>query len=277
MSVFRPDVILLDPALPDGNGLDLLREIKSDRNTSSTSVIVLSAQNETEVKVKALRLGADDYVTKPADREELAARVETVLRRRELELAASPTTRLPGGLAIEAEVNRRIASGLPYTLCYLDLDNLKAFNDYYGYPKADGVIRQTGDILREVVTAHGTPEDFLGHIAGDDFVLITTPQRAEPLCDKVLRAFRRIIPLYYNREDRERGFIEARDRHGRERRFPIMGLSAVAVTDPGGRYEGHAQIALRAAELKNEAKAIEGSVFLADEETRRAAALRPPR
>lgn len=272
MRAFRPDLVLLDVVLPDGDGFAFLEELKADRATSQTSVIFISGRTGTQDKVRALRLGGDDYIVKPFDALELAARVETVLRRRETELAASPTTRLPGGVAIEREVERRLARTEDFTLCYLDLDNLKAFNDYYGYARADGVILQTGDLLRETLELEGSPEDFLGHVAGDDFVFITRPERADRVCRAALEAFDRIIPLYYNREDRQRGYIEAEDRYGHLRRFPIMSLSVVAVTQHDGRYDSHAEMALVAAGLKKRAKAVEGSVYLRDDSTERASA-----
>ena len=106
----------------------------------------------------------------------------------------------PGSAAIEKEVLRRVEAGTPFALCYLDLDNLKAYNDHYGYAKADGVVLQTGDLLREVVATSGGPGDFIGHIAGDDFVFITALERTDTLCQRVIEAFDRIIPLYYDKD-----------------------------------------------------------------------------
>lgn len=202
---------------------------------------------------------------KPFDASELAARVDTVLRRREMELTASPTTRLPGGMAIEREVERRMALGESYALCYLDIDNLKAFNDYYGYAKADGVILQTGDLLVEAVERFGTAEDFVGHIAGDDFVLVTVPDRADAISRAALEAFDRIIPLYYGKDDRHRGYIETKDRYGVDRRFPVMTLSVVSVIDTGGRFSDHGEVAAQAAVMKKQAKTMSGSVYIRDD------------
>ena len=178
-------------------------------------------------------------------------------------LGASPTTRLPGSQAIEAEIDRRIQLGGDFAFCYLDLDNLKAFNDYYGYAKADAVIRQTGDIVREAVARQGTPDDFIGHIAGDDFVLITSVERADAVCGAVIDSFDRLVPLYYNQSDRERGYIEARDRFGEMRRFPIMSVSIACVVGDE-RARSHAELSSLAAELKQQAKAVVGSSYVRD-------------
>jgi len=268
IAAFRPDLVLLDVMLPDGDGFQVLEALKAERATTLTSVIFISARGDTSDKVRALRLGGDDYLVKPFDARELAARVDTVLRRRETELLASPTTHLPGGMAIEREVQRRIEEGEAYALCYLDIDNLKAFNDYYGYAKADGVILQTGDLLVEAVERFGTEEDFVGHIAGDDFVLVTAPERADAIGRAALEAFDRIIPLYYGQEDRRRGYIETSDRFGIERRFSVMTLSVVSVIDSGGRFKEHGKVAVRAAALKQKAKARDGSVYLRDDDDR---------
>ncbi|MGA9521300.1 MAG: response regulator [Myxococcaceae bacterium] len=257
----RPDLLLLDVNLPDGEGFSLLEEIKAERASSHLPVIFISARSETSAKVRALKLGGDDYLVKPFDALELGARVESVLRRKETELGSSPTTQLPGSGAIEREVQRRLRSGRAFAFCYLDLDNLKAYNDYYGFAKADGVIRQTGDLLRDTVRQVGGADDFLGHVAGDDFVFIIDPSRADAVCQRVIESFDRIIPLYYDRQDRERGYIEAEDRFGQVRKFPLMSISIVAVM-ADGRTADHSELARLAADLKKRAKAIPGSVYL---------------
>ncbi|RKH56894.1 response regulator [Corallococcus llansteffanensis] len=257
----RPDAVLLEVALPDGDGFAFLEEIKAERASGHISVIFISARTETSSKVRALKLGGDDYITKPFDALELGARVESLLRRKEQELSSSPTTQLPGSTAIEREVQRRLAARQPFAFCYLDLDNLKAYNDYYGFAKADGVVRQTGDLMREIFQQEGAAGDFLGHVAGDDFVFITSTESVDRVCQRAIEAFDRIIPLYYDRHDRERGHIEAEDRFGEKRHFPIMSVSVVAVMTDGLAHD-HAELARRAADMKKKAKAIPGSVFL---------------
>ncbi len=257
---WRPDVLLLDVQLPDGDGFHFLEEIQAERASGHMGVVFLSGRAETSSKVRALKLGADDYLIKPFDALELGARVESVLRRREQELGASPTTQLPGSGAIEREVQRRLSERQPFAFCYLDLDNFKAYNDFYGFAKADGVVRQTGDLLREVLAQEGLAGDFLGHVAGDDFVFVTSPDSVDRMCKRAIESFDRIIPLYYDKQDRERGYIEADDRYGARRRFPIMSVSVVAVMSDG--TADHAELARRAADMKKRAKSVQGSIYL---------------
>jgi signal transduction histidine kinase/DNA-binding response OmpR family regulator len=261
---FRPDLILLDVMMPVIDGFRTAEHLRADPATGMTPLIFLSAKGETADKVRAFRSGAEDYIVKPFDSAELVARVAKALERQARELGASPTTQLPGADAIEAELDRRLRDQDETAVCcYLDLDNLKAFNDYYGYAKADGVIRQTGDLIRDVVARLGSPGDFIGHIAGDDFVLVVAGEHADQICTAICDRFDQLIPLYYNRDDRARGFIEAKDRWGTHRRFPIMTVSIAAVT-LSARLCSFAEVAVRAADGKKLAKSLPGSVYVRD-------------
>ncbi len=260
----HPQILLVDVQLPDGDGFALLDSLAARRSTEPFAAVFLSARGETADKVRGLKLGADDYLTKPFDAQELVARIDAVLRRREAALASSPMTRLPGGRAIDREVEHRLEARAPFALSYVDLDNLKAFNDTYGYAKADGVVLQTAGILRDAVAMHGGDAAFLGHVGGDDFVILTAPEHAARVCTEAIAAFDRVIPLYYDRADRERGSIEAVDRFGTRRRFPILSVSIATVHAPPGRFPRHAELARAAAELKERAKRVPGSIHLVD-------------
>ncbi|HVP68200.1 MAG TPA: response regulator [Anaeromyxobacteraceae bacterium] len=260
----RPHLLVIDVSLPDGDGFSLLESLGRERETEDFGAVFVTARGEIADKVRGFRLGADDYLGKPFEPKELAARVEAVLRRRQAAQSVSPVTRLPSGPAIDEEVERRLASRQPFALCYVDLDDFKAYNDHYGYAKADGLILQTGDLIRRVARETGGEGAFVGHVGGDDFVLVTDADRADRTCREVVAAFDRLIPLYYEREDRERGWIEAEDRFGVRRRFPLMGISVAAVWAPPGRYDGHEAISRAAAELKKRAKAVPGSVYMRD-------------
>ncbi len=260
---FRPDLVLLDVMMPVLDGYNTAERLRADASTGMTPIIFLSARGETADKVRAFRSGAEDYVVKPFDAVELVARVGKALARQARELGASPTTQLPGADAIAAEVDRRIADGDRSAVCaYLDLDNFKAFNDYFGVARADAVIRQTGDLVREVVGQLGQPGDFIGHIAGDDFVMVLDVERADLVCRSFIERFDRLIPLYYDRDDRRRGYIQAQDRYGIVRQFPLMTVSIAAVgLDDMGSF---ADVSTAAATAKATAKALPSSAYVRD-------------
>jgi len=259
-----PDLILLDIMLPEVDGFEIAEKLKANVHTSRIPIVFLTAKDQPRDRIKALKLGIEDYIIKPFDSLELGIRIEGILQRIETELTASPTTFLPGGPAIEKEVSRRLSLNIPFVLIYLDIDNLKSYNDVYGYAKADGVIKQTGDIIRDVIDKYGSEDTFPGHIAGDDFIIITNPNNADKICIKIIEFFDKLIPLFYNREDQQRGYIITEDRYGSIRKFNIMSISIVAITYTGHNYESYSQLSSISAEYKKAAKSIAGSIYLRD-------------
>jgi signal transduction histidine kinase/DNA-binding response OmpR family regulator len=268
---FRPDMVVLDVLMPGIDGYRCAEMLRADPAIGMAPIIFLSARSDTADKVRAFRSGAEDYMVKPFDADELLARVGKALDRQARELGASPTTQLPGADAIQAEIERRLASGdTTAVACYLDLDNLKAFNDYYGYAKANAVIRQTGDVIRHVITQSGSPGDFIGHIAGDDFVFVTASECADAVCRGICERFDKLIQLYYDPADRARGYIETKDRFGVQRRFAIMSVSIAGISI--ARAKSYAALAELAAVGKRAAKAIPGSAYVRDGQTMQTAA-----
>jgi len=258
-------LILLDVMLPDIDGFTVLGGLRAQQETQLTPIILVSAINSLAEKVRGLQLGADDYITKPFSADELSARVQAAMRRSEREGGANPSTRLPGNLAIERVISQRIVQGQPFAVCYGDLDHFKAYNDSYGFLKGDAVIQRAAQILLDAVRAQGSSDDFVGHIGGDDFVLITTPERVAALCTAAMRQFDETAPLFYEAETRARGYISGVDRQGRPAQFPLVSITFAVVSSARRSFSHPGEVAQRAVEAKKRAKLIPGSVYLIEE------------
>ena len=179
-------------------------------------------------------------------------------------LDASPLTGLPGNIAIEEEIARRRAAKRSFALCHVDLDNFKPFADKYGYAWGSEIIKEVGNILAgHVRQGHG--DGFVGHVGGDDFIIISEPGRAEAVCKQIVHRFDREIMKYYSEKDRHRGFIVGQDRMGKQQRFPLITITIAMVVDDGSRFANPLDMARRAAELKERAKTMPGSNFVSEE------------
>ncbi|HOJ52080.1 MAG TPA: HAMP domain-containing protein [Syntrophales bacterium] len=190
-------------------------------------------------------------------------------RLKELEslyLDASPLTGLPGNLAIEREINRRLRMGIKFSLCHVDLDNFKPFADSYGYAWGSEVIKETASIIQDAKKVEGKPEDFIGHIGGDDFVLVADPDRALRMSDYIVRCFAERTYRFYSEEERARGYILARDRKGEVQKFPLVTITISIVTDDGTLYKNAVEMARAVARVKEFGKTMPGSNFVTKEE-----------
>jgi GGDEF domain-containing protein/CHASE3 domain sensor protein len=195
-----------------------------------------------------------------ADLAEAFARMARRLARlEEMYRDASPLTRLPGGTAIENVLKKRLEAGLPVAFCLIDLDNFKAFNDHYGYAKGNEVIRFTADSIQAALAQHGNRDDFVGHIGGDDFAVISTPERHSAICRAIIAAFDGKIVDFYSPEDLRRGVIHGKNRQGDPQHFPIMTVSIAAVTNENRTGINPIRLGEIAAELKAHAKSLPGS------------------
>jgi diguanylate cyclase (GGDEF)-like protein len=263
---FEPDLVLLDLMMPRMDGYEVARRIRAHQHPpiANVPIIMLTAKSETEDKLRGFEAGADDYMTKPFGPQELLARVHAKIRRVEVDSSLSPLTRLPGNLRIEAELRRRLEKLLPFAVLYLDLDHFKAFNDVYGFTHGDEAIQLVARVTVDVVRRRGTANDFVGHIGGDDFIVVTEPERAEEVAREILDDFDRDIRGLYSAKDLRQGYIETRDRRGSLNRFPIMSLSIAIVVNDRGQLSNYAQVGEAAADLKRYAKSIAGSVFVKD-------------
>jgi diguanylate cyclase (GGDEF)-like protein len=175
---------------------------------------------------------------------------------------ASPLTRLPGNIVIEQVLNSRVKDGRPFAVCYVDLDNMKSYNDVYGYIKGSEIIKMAGDIILDVVRKHSGNNAFVGHIGGDDFIMVLDQSNVPVVCEEIIKEFAKGIVAHYSPEDVARGGIDSIDRYGMQRFFPVMTVSIASVLCQNGEYQSAADIAQTSAEIKDYLKGMPGSNYM---------------
>ncbi|HEB02239.1 MAG TPA: adenylate/guanylate cyclase domain-containing protein [Nitrospirae bacterium] len=185
-------------------------------------------------------------------------------RLEEMYMDASPLTYLPGGVAIENVLKKRIETSLPLSFCMLDLDNFKAVNDRHGYATGNSIINATADVIDMSVKEFGNPDDFIGHIGGDDFVVLTTPDRHINICNDIMEKFDANVKIFYTEEEVKKGYISGHTRQGKPAKFPLVTISIAVVTNLSHKFNSHIEIGEIAADLKEYAKSLKGSVYVVD-------------
>lgn len=260
---FRPDLILLDVMLPETDGIEVARNLKNNFRTRHIPIIMVSAKRDIEDKVLGMEIGADDYVTKPFSREELLARVKMVLRRTRDQLDRNPLTGLPGNIYIEVETRKLMKSGEHFNMLYVDIDNFKPFNDYYGYDQGDVAIEILRDVILNTVEKLGTSMDIVAHIGGDDFIIITFSDSTEKIADEIINGFSRQSKSLFPKEDIKRGYFVTVDRKSKKSTFKCnLTISVALIKDIDSRFTNYAQLVDSAMELKRYAKSIGGNRYV---------------
>jgi diguanylate cyclase (GGDEF)-like protein len=255
-----PHLLLLDVRLPDMDGYEVIQQLRSHPKSIHIPIIVLSSLDNSADKVRAFDLGVDDYITKPFNNDELLARMRTQLRRVKQNFL-SPLIGLPGGYQVELAIKRKLTCSDPWSVLYLDLDNFKAFNDAYGFLTGNDLIRLLGRISQRIVHDYGNPDDFVGHIGGDDYVILTTPDRAQGLCHRISSAYKDESRKYYHPEDLRHGLITGMDRRGYRNQFPLVSLSIGVVDNHTRRSHTLREVSYLAAEAKCHAKQSTDNVY----------------
>lgn len=257
-----PDLVLCDVMMPGCDGFEVVRRLRASQQTRNIPIILLTAKTTPDDRREGLSRGANDYITKPFDPRELRLRIHNLLEWSRAQRAANPLTGLPGNLSINAEIRRRLDEARPFALLQVDVDYFKAFNDHYGYARGDRAIQTLAQILVDAANEHGDASTFVGHIGGDDFVVITEPEHAERMGEAVIARFEEVMPALYDHEDYERGHIEVRNRRHQMERFPLMSLTIALVSTDRVPVTHLAQLIDIAQELKTHGKGIVGSVLV---------------
>jgi GGDEF domain-containing protein/CHASE3 domain sensor protein len=181
-----------------------------------------------------------------------------------INLDANPLTRLPGNLAIDRKLEECIEKGIPFAHLYIDLDNFKAYGDHYGYKHGSDAINMVGKLLQEVVEQKGGETDLVGHIGGDDYVILTAPEKAEALAKTIISTFDSRVPELYTKKDLKAGFIMGTDRHGIKRSFPLLTVSIAITLSENLTQPSILEISNNCARMKEHLKRLKNSNYLID-------------
>jgi PleD family two-component response regulator len=258
-----PDLVILDYRMGRPDGFTVCRQIKDDPRVGYVPVLILTGQSTLEDRLGGFEAGADDYLAKPFDARELLARVAALLRQAQRALDRNPTTGLPGGVAIQREIELRRASGTPFALIYFDLDDFKPFADRFGFAVADETIREAGRAIS--ATAEGRADTFVGHVGGDDFVIVCTAEEGRELARIARARFSQALPRHLPEDAVREGVYVAEDRSGVEREFALTRLSAAVVRVDPARWTTLEHFGEVVAEAKLRAKSA-GSGGVAETE-----------
>jgi GGDEF domain-containing protein len=216
-----------------------------------------------ETVVAILDSSIDDLIVGAGDDPAAAARLRLCTRRSWRDLDVNPSSRLPGPTTIEKVLAAKIETHEEFAVCYADLDEFKAYNDYYGYFYGDKVIKLTSRIIRETVFEH-QPDGFVGHIGGDDFVYVIHPKKIKAVCRAVLKRFDAEIGLCYEPRDRRNGYIISRDRRGTAQTYPLMSLSIAVAVNKDDTFAHVGEISHMVADLKHYVKTLSGSNYMVE-------------
>ncbi len=246
-----PHLIVLDIMLPDIDGYEVCRNLRTNTRTSHIPVIFLTQKDERSDKLQGLELGADDYITKPFDIEELKLRVQGAIRRSERESLTDPHSGLPAGRLIEEQL-RRIIREQNWALLDVRINNFESFKDVYGFVASDDVLRFAAMLITEVVDEMGTTSDFIGHAGGDNFIIISTSDAAPRIRQRLKERFAGEIQSHYNFIDRQQGFIQAPKSDGSAEKVSFMTFSVGVVSPAQNSFADIREITELAAEARRQ-------------------------
>ena len=254
-----PVLAVMDIMTPGFDGYQMIQRLRDHPKCMHIPIIVLSAYSSLVDRVRAYELGVDVYINEPFEPNELFAHMRRQLCRLN-QNTLSPLTHLPGGLQLERAIDYKFSHTQPWSILYLDLDNFKAFNDTYGFVAGNDMILLVGRICQQVVYTYGNADDFVGHVGGDDFVIVTTPDCENALCEYILERYKEGSRNFFKQEDIERGWMSGTARNGLPDRFPLVSLSIGIVNDQLCCSQTVDEVGTLTAEAKRLAKKSSNSV-----------------
>lgn len=269
-----PDLFLINSNLRNMNGYQLCRHFKQDSQLKKIPVIFITEDRSPANIDQGYAVGGVDYIVTPFHPAEFLARVAThvalyqlvqrVEQMQETAIDANPLTRLPGNNSIVRAIQEAIDQHRDVAIIHTDLDNFKAVNDAYGFSVGDDILLFNAEILHTALRKYCDGDSFLGHIGGDDFVVMIPADKLEVVANEVIRRFDDGAPSFYAEVDRKRRYLISVDRQGTTNRFPITSISMGGMLLRDYWFTRYVEVAEICGELKHAAKKYEGSNLFTD-------------
>jgi PleD family two-component response regulator len=252
-----PNLIVLDINLPDMSGYDVCRDLRTTTRTSHIPIIFLTQKDERSDKIVGLELGADDYVTKPFDIEELKLRVQNAIAAANRTQQIDPKSGLPTGRLIEDHLRTLMHSGKDWAYIDIKINNSEMFGEVYGWAAGDEVIRFAALLINEIVDSMGTTDDYVGHPGRDNFVIISHAEDVDAVKEKLTKRFEEEVKQHYSFIDRERGYMLAPDGANGENQVELMTFSIGVVSTRTHQFSDIREITELAAEDRRRSRSGE--------------------
>ena len=255
-----PDMLIISTTTPGWE--EFVSRIKNDPLYKHLPLFLLTAEEELPSLNSRSCLSCDDVLVSPVREDEVLLRLQLREASAILNLDANPLTHLPGNVTIMATLQKTLEHSESSALCYLDLDNFKAFNDRYGFTRGDEAIRMTARVITNVVHEMSPSNSFVGHVGGDDFFFIIPASCGRQCCERIIEHFDLVIQTLIDDEDVARGYIESRDRRGNAQEFPLLSLSIAVIDLTVTRIDHPGEVSAIAGELKKAVKKLKGSNYM---------------
>lgn len=258
-----PDIIIVDKSYVLENHGRVIQEFRSNTLYGHLPIVALLDPQDLE-GIAWNELSIEDFILTSDSHDSISARLPFIVSRAIKDLDTNPLTRLPGNESIIRHIQRMLDQEQEIAIAWLDLDNFKPYNDYYGFARGDEVLLATARVITTAIKELKVEQSFLGHIGGDDFVIICAMNATKPLCEEIIALFDMVIRNFYNDDDLFQGHIVSRDRSGKTKMFPIMTVSIAAVLNRGAKYKHYGEASRDATEIKEHIKTLPGSNYMID-------------
>jgi len=258
----NPDLVILDVVMPKFTGFEVCEQLRENPATCLLPIIMLTSLNQVKDRITGIKLGADQYLSKPFEPLELSARVERLLNRTHLEGGINEITGFPGSFVVGSELKKRIAENNKFSIFYLDINGFKYYNRKYGFKRGDDILKLVAGLLRGCTSQMDAQNYVISYLDDDKFIIISIYEKAEELAKKIIESFNATITKQYDETDRNQGFSTVKGVSGEEIKANLLSIAVGVSLIVPSKYNHFSQIMDFVKEMWKIAKSQAGDTYV---------------